>query len=134
MSEHGLRTILCAGNGVSREPRALAAAGFDVTSLDISPVAVSYAKAHDADSHRLGYFCSPKLHRPGGRVEFVAGDLLDITVCPGPFDVVIERRTVQWFAEHGIEKGDIQDFWPNNPLQQTDHAIGSFASFNGSPA
>ena len=100
MSEHGLRTILCAGNGVSQEPRALAAAGFDVTALDISPVAVSYAKAYDADSHRLGYFCSPKLHRPGGRVEFVVGDLLDITVCPGPFDVVIERRTVQWFAGH----------------------------------
>jgi hypothetical protein len=100
MSEHGLRTILCAGNGVSQEPRALAAAGFDVTSLDISPVAVSYAKAYDADSHRLDYFCSPKLHRPGGRVEFIVGDLLDITLCPGPFDVVIERRTVQWFAEH----------------------------------
>jgi SAM-dependent methyltransferase len=100
MSEHGLRTILCAGNGVSQEPRALAAAGFDVTSLDISPVAVSYAKAYDVDSRRLGHFCSPELHRPGGRVEFVVGDLLDNTVCPGPFDVVIERRTVQWFAEH----------------------------------
>jgi hypothetical protein len=100
MSERGLRTILCAGNGISQEPRALAAAGFDVTALDISPVAVSCAEAYDADSRRLSYFCSPELHRPGGRVEFVVGDLLDITVCPGPFDVVIERRTVQWFAEH----------------------------------
>jgi hypothetical protein len=100
MSEHGLRTILCAGNGVSQEPRALAAAGFEVTALDISPVAVSYAEAYDADPRRLGQFCSPELHRPGGRVEFVVGDLLDGMVCPGPFDVVIERRTVQWFAEH----------------------------------
>jgi|CXWL01.1.fsa_nt_gi SAM-dependent methyltransferase len=100
MSEQGLRTILCVGNGISQEPRALAAAGFDVTALDISSVAVSYAKAHDVDVGRLGEYCSPMLHRPGGRVEFVVGDLLDSTVCPGPFDVVIERRTVQWFTEH----------------------------------
>jgi hypothetical protein len=33
-------------------------------------------------------------------VEFVTGDLLDLTVCPGPFDVVIERRTVHLFPEH----------------------------------
>lgn len=32
-------------------------------------------------------------------MEFVAGDLRDRTVCAGPFDVVIERRTVQHFAE-----------------------------------
>ena len=100
MSEQGLRTILCVGNGISQEPRALAAAGFDVTSLDISSVAVSYAKAYDVDVGRLGSYCSPALHRPGGRVQFVVGDLLDRTLCPGPFDVVIERRTVQWFAEH----------------------------------
>ena len=100
MSEHGLRTILCAGNGVSQEPRALAAAGFDVTALDISPVAVSHAEAYDADLGSLGQFCTEELHRPGGRVEFVVGDLLDLTVCPGPFDVIIERRTVQWFVEH----------------------------------
>jgi hypothetical protein len=100
MAEHGLRTILCAGNGVSQEPRALAAAGFDVTALDISPVAVSRAEAYQPDSRALGYFCRPELHRSGGRVQFVVGDLLDVTVCPGPFDVVIERRTVQWFAEH----------------------------------
>lgn len=100
MSEQGLRTILCVGNGISQEPRALAAAGFDVTSLDLSSVAVSYAKAHDVDVSVLGRYCRPTLHRPGGRVEFEVGDLLDGTVCPGPFDVVIERRTVQWFAEH----------------------------------
>jgi hypothetical protein len=100
MSEQGLRTILCVGNGISQEPRALAAAGFDVTAMDISSVAVSYAKTHDVDVERLDHYCSPTLHRPGGRVEFVVGDLLDSTVCPGPFDVVIERRTIQWFAEH----------------------------------
>jgi hypothetical protein len=100
MAEYGLRTVLCAGNGVSQEPRTLAGAGFDVTALDISPVAVSCAEAFHYDSHALGNYYSSPIHRPGGRVEFVVGDLLDIRVCPGPFDVVIERKTVQWFAEH----------------------------------
>ncbi len=100
MVEYGLRTVLCAGNGVSQEPRALAAMGFEVTALDISPVAASRAEACHDDSRGCGHFCSPQLYRPGGSVEFVVGDLLDLTVCPGPFDVVIERRTVQWFAEH----------------------------------
>src|SRR5947209_637971 len=99
MAEHGLRTILCAGNGVSQEPRSLAACGFDVTALDISPIAVSCAEAYRVDPESLGHFCRPALHRPGGRLQFVLGDLLDPAVCPGPFDVVIERRTIQWFAE-----------------------------------
>lgn len=100
MSKQGLRSILCVGNGISQEPRALAAAGYVVTTLDISSVAVSYANTHDVDLGQLGHYCRPTLHRPGGRVEFVVGDLLDERVCPGPFDVVIERRTVQWFADY----------------------------------
>jgi len=99
MAENGLRTVLCAGNGIAQEPRALAAAGFAVTALDISPVAVGVAKAYQPSARGLGGLVAPPLHRPGGRVEFVAGDLRDRTVCPGPFDVVIERRTVQHFAE-----------------------------------
>ena len=99
MAEYGLRTVLCAGNGISQEPRSLAAAGFDVTALDISPVAVAFAEACPNDS-RARSLCSPQIHRPGGRVEFVVGDLLDTTVRPGPFDVIIERRAVQWFGEH----------------------------------
>jgi len=91
--------VLCAGNGIAQEPRALAAAGFAVTALDISPVAVGVAKAYQPSARGLGGLVAPPLHRPGGRVEFVAGDLRDRTVCPGPFDVVIERRTVQHFAE-----------------------------------
>jgi hypothetical protein len=97
MVEYGLRTVLCAGNGTSQEPRALAAAGFEVTARDISQVAVSLAQAC-LDDRGLD-FCSPHIRRQGGRVEHVVGDLLDPTVCPGPFDVIIERRTVQWFSE-----------------------------------
>jgi SAM-dependent methyltransferase len=100
MIEHGLRTVLCAGNGVSQEPRLLAAAGFDVTALDMSPVATQFAEAfHDDVAARSGFFRGPQMHRPGGSVKFVAGDLLDLTACPGPFDVVIERRTVQVLPE-----------------------------------
>ncbi len=99
MAENGLRTVLCAGNGVSQEPRALAEAGFAVTALDISPVAARFAEAFPDDPHERGSFCRTQLRRPGGSVEFVVGDLLDVTVCPGPFDVIIERRTVQVFGE-----------------------------------
>jgi hypothetical protein len=36
---------------------------------------------------------------PGGTVKFVVGDILDRSVCPGPFDAIIERRTLQLFPE-----------------------------------
>ena len=78
MQEQGLRSILCAGNGTSQEPRALAAAGFDVTALDISPVAIACSKDFEADSSSLAYFCDPELYRPRGSVEFVVGDLLTL--------------------------------------------------------
>lgn len=34
----------------------------------------------------------------GGTLEFLAGDLLDPEFCPGTFDVIIERRTVQLYS------------------------------------
>ena len=39
----GLRTVLCVGNGLSHEARALAACGFAVTALDLSPWATEMA-------------------------------------------------------------------------------------------
>ena len=98
MNEYGLRTVLCAGNGALQEPRYLARAGFDVTALDISPVVTRFAEAYRDDKEPYG-MCHPRLHRPGGRARFVAGDLLDASICRGPFDVVIERKTVQTVAE-----------------------------------
>jgi len=95
MAKYGPRTVLCAGNGVSQEPRALATAGFEVTALDISRVAMSCTEGCHDD--RGLDFCSPHIRRQGRRVEFVVGDLLDTTLCPGPFDLIIERRTVQRF-------------------------------------
>jgi|SRR5215213_851866 len=43
MHANGLNTVLCVGNGISQEPRALAWAGFDVTVLDLSPYAMKVA-------------------------------------------------------------------------------------------
>lgn len=36
-------------------------------------------------------------YQGGGSLAFVTGDLTDRVICPGPFDAVIERRTVQLF-------------------------------------
>jgi hypothetical protein len=50
----------------------------------------SYPPMHrSADYHARG----------GGSLSFVSGDLVDPEVCSGPFDVVIERRTLQLFPE-----------------------------------
>ncbi len=43
MRANALRRVLCLGNGISQEPRALAWAGFEVTALDISPLDIRLA-------------------------------------------------------------------------------------------
>ncbi len=110
MAEYGLGTVLCAGSGVSQEPRALAAVGFQVTALDVSSTALRVARAFELGSDGIRHFCGPGLHdadshsevpvRAGGHVDFVVGNVLDTRVCPGPFDVIIERRMVQRLDEH----------------------------------
>jgi hypothetical protein len=98
MAARGMTRVLCVGNGISQEPRALAEAGLQVVALDLSPVASQLSQTWESSDADLEQFYGPSLRRPGGRIEFVAGDLLDPTVCPGPFDVVIERRTLQIFS------------------------------------
>lgn len=97
MKIEGMKTILCAGNGISQEPQALAQAGFQVIALDISPRAKELSQGFEFTEDRFGFYCDPSMQRPGGSIDFVVGDILDPTVCPGPFDVVIERRTAQNF-------------------------------------
>jgi hypothetical protein len=97
MNANGMKTVLCAGNGISQEPRALAQAGFRVMALDKSPKAVEIARNFEFPEQALAHFCDPGLRRTGGQVEFVIGDLLNSASYPGPFDVIIERRTVQLF-------------------------------------
>ena len=103
MAELGVKTVLCAGNGISQEPRALAEAGFEVTSVDLSPVAVMLAQAWKFGPADLERFVSPEQQKKGGSVRFLTGDFLDPQICPGPFDMIIERCTIQNFsnAERG---------------------------------
>ena len=102
MNDEGMRRILCAGNGISQEPRALAAAGFEVVALDLSPRATEIARSAELPAEYLQHFIAPATLRPGGHVDFVVGDIRDSTVCPGPFDVIIERRTAQLYFNHAI--------------------------------
>jgi hypothetical protein len=121
------RTILCAGCGLSFEPISLALHGFDVTALDLSGVPaerfaaklqepgwalhqVPGVEVHDdvsivfVGSGPIDPELCPRIHastdclpKKGGSLAYVTGDLTDPEVCPGPFDVVIERRTLQLF-------------------------------------
>ncbi|MFN8583173.1 MAG: hypothetical protein U0163_19625 [Gemmatimonadaceae bacterium] len=131
LAGRGSRTILCAGNGLSTEALSLALHGFNVTALDISTVPgevfgrmlqnpehslrrIPGFSMHDDGSVTFGAAGSidpelcPPIHRSsdypprrGGSLSFVTGNLIDQETCPGPFDVVIERRTVQLFPEAG---------------------------------
>jgi SAM-dependent methyltransferase len=97
MTSRGFRSVLCAGNGISQEPRALESAGFDVTALDLSPAAAQLAQAIRPGPDYLSMFADTASWRSEGTLKYVTADLLDAGVCPGPFDVIIERRTVQLF-------------------------------------
>jgi hypothetical protein len=131
----GVRTVLCAGNGMSSEAVALALHGFAVTALDVSqlPAEVyrfSFAqpdnpfcqlpnfRVHEDGTVSFGTWESidrklcPRIHfsdedvpRPGGSVLFVTGNLFDGQQCPGLYDAVIERRVLQLFPEADQARG-----------------------------
>lgn len=102
MNLEGMKTILCAGNGISQEPKALAAAGMDVVALEISRQAHEIAEGYPFPTAALSQYYETQLQRPGGSVEFVTGNILDPEVCPGPFDVIIERLTAQNYYRHDL--------------------------------
>lgn len=97
MRTNGLRTVLCVGSGISQEPRALARAGFDVTALDVSSFAMRIAEASEPPDDVLDRLVGGRPSTGQGTLQFVTGDLRDAAVCPGPYDVVIERKTLQLF-------------------------------------
>lgn len=99
MRANELSTVLCIGNGISQEPRALAWAGFDVTSLDISPFATKVASEAAPPDDFLARLVGGRSGGQNGRVEFVVGDLGDQACCPGPYDVVIDRKTLQLWPD-----------------------------------
>ena len=89
--------MLCVGNGISQEPRALAWAGFDVTALDLSPYAAAVAQDTVPPDKFLARLVGGKQGGPNGKLEFVVGDLCDPGCCRGPYDVVIDRKTLQLY-------------------------------------
>ena len=99
MKSQSMRTVLCVGNGTSGEPKALARAGFSVVALDLSQTATDWARSFDPPDKFFRRFLDPEHEVAGGHVEFVTGNLLDMSVCPGPFEVIIERKTVQLFSD-----------------------------------
>ena len=103
MIRANMKTVLCVGSGISREPRALAEAGFTVVAMDLSPAAIEIARSIEFTADAVESFFDPKLRRPGGSIEFVVGNFLDPSVCSGPFDVIIERRTGQLFATRDLD-------------------------------
>ena len=100
----GLSTVLCVGSGVSAEPHALAGAGLQVTALDLSPLAMHAAAKISLNPEHTKQFFKPEHLRPGGSLQFCVGDLTDAAICPGPYDVIIERKTLQLFPD--TERGD----------------------------
>jgi SAM-dependent methyltransferase len=93
----GLKSVLCVGCGVSQEPHALAAAGLQVTAMDLSPFALRCVARLAERAEPAGRFLTPGRIREGGSLSFVEGDLMDPAICPGPFDVIVERKTLQLF-------------------------------------
>jgi hypothetical protein len=98
MRANGLNTVLCVGNGISQEPRALAWAGFDVTALDLSPYATQVASEVSPPTELLDQLVSGRSGGRNGNLKFVAGNLCDAECCPGPYDVIIERLTLQLYS------------------------------------
>src|SRR5690349_13336949 len=77
MNVANMKTVLCVGSGISREPRALAEAGFEVVAMDLSPIAIEIARSVEFGADAVQNFFDPKLRRPGGSVDFIVGNFLD---------------------------------------------------------
>jgi hypothetical protein len=107
MRREGWQSVLCVGNGLSGEAAALADAGFAVTALDRSAFAIAHAPPVAPESPPFAAYFGQAFSRTGGSLRFVHGDLFDAQVCPGPFDVIIERRTLQlWSRFAPVADGD----------------------------
>jgi len=101
MRADGARSVLSVGCGICLDARAFAAAGYSVTGLDVSPVALKYARESSLPADLVSHFLDASELRPGGTVEFVQGDLFEPTCCRGPYDVVLCRDTIQYFEYAG---------------------------------
>jgi len=99
MWEYGMQSVLCAGNGLSLEPALLSQAGLDVVALDLSEYAMQFLRDAKLESTEIQSPFGQLPTRMGGTLRFETGDLFDECECAGPFDVIIERRTIQLFGD-----------------------------------
>ena len=107
-----IKTILLAGNGVSQHPKLLQYSGFDVTAIDISPYATSFASDYvfnnyeystyytilvGSDKNKKVTLTFPK--RSGGALEFITGDFIsDDILIDKRFDVIMCFKTLQYYS------------------------------------
>ncbi|WP_413172945.1 pentapeptide repeat-containing protein [Anabaena azotica] len=102
------KTVLCAGNGISLEAYILAYIGFDVTVLDVSAYANQYLANYPLSYQELNWFAyfsdnnldnisTAEISNKVKTVKFITGSIFDSEICPGLFDVIITRSTVQLF-------------------------------------
>jgi SAM-dependent methyltransferase len=128
--------VLSAGCGVSLEVRALAAAGVDAVGLDVSELAIAHARSCTHFEEEAARFLSPGQRRRGGSAAWVTGSLLDPAACPGPFDAIICRATLQYFWRQGLLDEAIDALTarlaPDGVLVVTSH--GDVASSTAIPA
>ena len=100
-----------------------------MTALDISSVPAELMSRRPIDAEPLAnmHGTLPAALQPGGTFTCITGDLMDPSVCPGPFDVVIERRTVQLMPEHeqrGAFDRLVSRLVPNGVFVSQQHAGG----------
>ena len=100
--KRGALTVLCVGNGPSLEAPALAHAGFTVDVLDISAEANRMLLEASPSPERLDRILGGTRGREGGRMVVHTGDFRKPALCPGPYDAVISRGVLQYFADENV--------------------------------
>ncbi len=96
--------VLCVGNGKALEAHALAAAGFRVDSLDISPAVNAFLEAVKVPNAVLARILKEPCDGEVARPTIYTGDVCNAEDCPGPYDTVIIRRTMQHFPDEAIPR------------------------------
>jgi hypothetical protein len=71
--------------------------------MDFSEIAIAvckdiFSQLDDKNTIFESYY-DKSLFKQGGSVEFLEGNIFDLNDCPGPYDIIIERRTIQGFLE-----------------------------------
>ena len=98
-----VRNILCVGNGASREAHALTHAGFLVDVLDVSKEAGRLLREASMSTAQLDRILGGSQEgREGGRLAVFTGDFRTAFLCPGPYDLVVVRRVLQYSPAEDI--------------------------------